>query len=132
MPRLLQFLALSFTVSLLSAVALVPGCADECSRVDDCDHGEVCYKGVCTPLSADYVRCDTNTDCSANGDFLCRAGRCVIRPTGPVVLPDSGVHPDAAELDSGIHPDASFPDAMTFPDAEVADTGTSTSADSGM
>lgn len=81
MPRRFQLFAFSLTAAALIAVFTAPGCGDECSRVDDCAYREVCYKGVCTPSSASYVRCTTDFDCNPDGQFACVASRCQLRST---------------------------------------------------
>src|SRR5687768_6701178 len=39
-----------------------------CTSRADCGSSEICYGGVCTEASAEYVRCDATVDCGGDAD----------------------------------------------------------------
>jgi hypothetical protein len=135
MRRLFPVLSITAAAVLL-AFALAPACSDQCSRQDECATSEVCYAGICEPLTQENVPCNSNLDCNMMTGAECRAGRCTrVGPTPPPPPPppDTGIPDDP---DGGMNPgpdggDATtgFPDAVGFPDA--SDAGTSTIADGG-
>lgn len=102
--------------------ALFSGCSGECSSAFDCKIDEVCFKAICTPASASYLACSSNTDCADDPNFECRGGSCRLLSTSPGVIPA-----DAGPADTGMTPDTgTTPDTGILPDA-----GTSTTTDAG-
>jgi hypothetical protein len=98
MRRLIPYAIGLISVLVLAILWIAPGCGSECSRVEDCKPGSVCYRSVCTPVSAGYVKCAKDSDCGMGGEFVCLAPRCVLRTT--VVMgqsPDSGPVADASD-----------------------------------
>jgi len=106
--------------------ALFAGCSGECSSAFDCDSTEVCFKEVCTPASASYLQCSTNSDCADDPNFACQGGYCRLIGSG------SGVAMDASTPDTGPGPDTGIVDTGVTQDTGIADTGTSTTPDSGI
>jgi hypothetical protein len=134
--RLLPSLVLAASTAAILALLVQPACSNQCSKAEDCSRaGDVCYRNVCTPLSAMYVHCDTDKDCGMTGELVCAAQRCVFKGGGVVVNADASVS-DSGPSDTAVadatsgtdaHQDATLPDA-TLPDAAM-DAMTSTTAD---
>ncbi len=131
MRRLIPYLIGLASMSALVALAVSPGCGNECNHALDCKPGNVCYRNICTPTSASYVRCSTNHDCGSSGEFVCSAGRCVLGattpPAGSMDATSSDLGPDTGILpDSG--PDTGAVDASRDANGDALTTDTSTKA----
>ena len=87
---------LSFVILLAGAVFL-PGCSGDCAKASDCAADEVCYNEICQKALSPFFdqTCQMDSDCDGNGDgvteYFCELGRCRLKNTKPVVLPDTGV-----------------------------------------
>jgi hypothetical protein len=132
MRRLIPYLIGLASLSALIALAVSPGCGNECNNALDCKPGNICYRNICTPTSATYVHCSTSHDCGGSGEFVCSSGRCVLGATTPPagtmdaastdLGPDTGILPDAG-------PDTGTMDALGM---DALATDTSTRADANM
>jgi hypothetical protein len=89
-----------FVVSFFPLLGLwFVGCGDECSRVGDCNVGEVCLQGTCVRSESNYLPCTSNADCSDSGALVCRGGRCTFPASGG--FPEVGPRSDGGDVGAG-------------------------------
>jgi hypothetical protein len=82
---------------LLAGAVLLQGCSGDCTKASDCAADEVCYNEICQKSFSSFFEnsCQVDSDCDGNGDgqteYFCELGRCRLRNTMPVMVPDTGV-----------------------------------------
>ncbi len=126
------------SVFLLAIAGLAGGCGGDCKKASDCAADEVCYNEICQKAFSSFFdkQCSVDLDCDGNGDgmtqYFCELGRCRLKNTMPIMIPDSGVLPDSGAEDAMPGMDAMGMDAMGMdaaPDTGVTDTGTTSGGD---
>lgn len=85
-------------LGLLFALGVFEGCSDDCNSAIDCQAGEVCLSGVCTPSQAQFRSCGSDSECNQGAQteiFECVAGVCLVQgvapPPPPPPVTDGGV-----------------------------------------
>ena len=125
------------SVITLALAAFLNSCGGDCKRAEDCAADEVCYNEICQKAFSSFFdkQCSVDLDCDGNGDgmtqYYCELGRCRLKNTMPIMIPDSGVTPDSGAEDARPM-DANGIDAMGMdasPDTGVTDTGTTAGGD---
>ncbi len=118
-------LKLLCSAMLFAACGLLTSCSGDCTKAEDCAADEVCYQETCQKALSPFFdkTCQVDTDCDGDGNgqtqFYCELGRCRLRNTMPIVVPDTGVG-EAGTGDTGVD---------TGVDTGITDTGTTAGGD---
>lgn len=122
---------LLFIAGLIGS-GVLSGCNDDCTRASDCPVTDICFRGVCTPSTSEYLTCTSDEQCNASGgaQLECVASRCRVRESGAgapdASTRDAGGSSDGGPFDSGGARDSGPPifDSGAPPDSGApADSG---------